>query len=93
MGILNEEWVERRERRDGGVDSRVHGWTARECRVGQAALTTRARRPKEARADFREIIGRKGHSVDNARDAMARLETAFAAGDLERTPLVDQAVA
>ena len=27
----------------------------------------------------------KGHAVDNARAAVARLEAAFAAGDLERT--------
>jgi hypothetical protein len=40
----------------------------------------------------REIIERKGHSVDNARDAAARLDQAFAAGDLERTPFVDQAL-
>jgi hypothetical protein len=46
----------------------------------------------EARADVREIIARKGHAVDNARDAAARLEAAFAAGDLARMPFVDQAL-
>jgi hypothetical protein len=46
----------------------------------------------EARAGVREIIARKGHAVDNARDAAARLEAAFAAGDLVRTPFVDQAL-
>jgi hypothetical protein len=45
-----------------------------------------------ARAEFREIVARKGHAVDNARDAVARLEAAFAAGDLERSPFVDQAL-
>ena len=32
----------------------------------------------------------KGHAVMNARDAVARLEAAFAAGDLVRTPAIDQ---
>lgn len=32
----------------------------------------------------------KGHAVMNARDAVARLELAFAAGDLVRTPAIDQ---
>jgi hypothetical protein len=45
-----------------------------------------------ARADFREIVARKGHAVDNARDAAERLERAFSAGDLERTPAIDQAL-
>ena len=39
-----------------------------------------------ARADVRELINAKGHVVDNARLAVARLDTAFAAGDLQRTP-------
>jgi hypothetical protein len=45
-----------------------------------------------ARADFREIVGRKGHAVDNARDAVARLEEAFTAGELSRSPFIDQAL-
>jgi hypothetical protein len=45
-----------------------------------------------ARSDVREIIGRKGHAVDNARDAATRLELAFAAGDLVRTPFLAQAL-
>ena len=32
----------------------------------------------------------KGHAVMNARDAVARLEAAFAAGDLARTPAIDR---
>ena len=32
----------------------------------------------------------KGHVVDNARTAAAGLEAAFAAGALQRTPLLDQ---
>jgi hypothetical protein len=42
-----------------------------------------------ARADVRELIAAKGHAVDNARAAVARLEAAFEAGDLERTPSLD----
>ncbi len=42
-----------------------------------------------ARAEIRELIAAKGHTVDNARAAVARLEAAFAAGDLERTPSMD----
>jgi hypothetical protein len=37
----------------------------------------------------RELIAAKGHTVDNARLAVARLETAFADGSLERTPSMD----
>ena len=39
-----------------------------------------------ARADVRELIHAKGHVTDNARLAVARLEAAFGAKDLERTP-------
>jgi hypothetical protein len=31
----------------------------------------------------------KGHAVDNARAAVARLDDAFAAGDLQRTPALE----
>lgn len=43
-----------------------------------------------ARADVRELIGAKGHTVDNARAAVARLEQAFADGSLRRTPALEQ---
>jgi hypothetical protein len=46
-----------------------------------------------ARADVRELIAAKGHAVDNARAAVARLDAAFAAGDLVRTPAMDQYLA
>jgi hypothetical protein len=49
--------------------------------TGQAADT--------ARADVRELIVAKGHTVDNARAVVTRLEAAFAAGALERTPSMD----
>ena len=46
-----------------------------------------------ARADVRSLIAAKGHAVDNARAALARLETAFADGSLQRTPLLGQFLA
>jgi len=46
-----------------------------------------------ARADVRELIAARGHAVDNARAVVARLEAAFAAGDLARTPSMDQYLA
>ncbi len=45
-----------------------------------------------ARAEVRELIARKGHSVDNARDAADRLQLAFAVGDLVPTPFLTQAL-
>jgi hypothetical protein len=42
-----------------------------------------------ARAEIRDLIVAKGHTVDNARAAVARLEAAFADGSLERTPSLD----
>jgi hypothetical protein len=42
-----------------------------------------------ARAEVRELISAKGHAVDNARAAVARLEAAFNAGDLQRTASMD----
>ena len=43
-----------------------------------------------ARADVRELIAAKGHAEDNARAAVTRLEAAFKAGDLVRTPAMAQ---
>jgi hypothetical protein len=42
-----------------------------------------------ARAVFHERMEAKGHSVDNARTAVAGLEAAFASGALIRTPVLD----
>ena len=42
-----------------------------------------------ARADFRALMEAKGHAVENARQAVARLEAAFADGSLVRTPTLD----
>ena len=46
-----------------------------------------------ARAAFRERMAAKGHAVDNARAAVADLETAFAEGVLRRTPVLDAMLA
>lgn len=42
-----------------------------------------------ARAAFRERMEAKGHAVDNARLAVEGLDSAFAAGALQRTPALD----
>ena len=46
-----------------------------------------------ARSEIRDLIGAKGHAVDNARSVVDRLETAFGAGDLLRTASLDQYLA
>ena len=48
---------------------------------------------ERARAEFGQILDRKGHAVDNARDAIERLELAFADGSLGRTEEIDQTLA
>ena len=53
-------------------------------------MTTQGAAAETARAEVRELIAAKGHTVDNARDAVARLDDAFEAGDLVRTPAMDQ---
>jgi hypothetical protein len=53
-------------------------------------MTMRGPGSDQARADFRDLIEAKGHAVDNARAAVARLEVAFAAGDLRRTETLDR---
>lgn len=49
--------------------------------AGQAA--------EAARAEFRAIIEEKGHAVELTRRALERLDGAFAAGVLVRTPALD----
>ena len=46
-----------------------------------------------ARRDFHDILERKGHAVDNARDAVARLDEAFADGALHRNDAIDAVLA
>jgi hypothetical protein len=52
-------------------------------------MTTEGAGADAARADVRELIEAKGHTVDNARAVIARLDAAFADGVLERTPSLD----
>ncbi len=42
-----------------------------------------------ARQAFRDLMEARGHAVENARQAVAGLETAFEDGALERTPTLD----
>jgi hypothetical protein len=43
----------------------------------------------DARRDVRDLMEAKGHAVDNARAAVARLDLAFDEGALVRTSLLD----
>lgn len=56
-------------------------------------MTSSGPAAEEARRDFREIMQRKGHATDNAREAVEHLESALAQGTLERTNDLDQALA
>ncbi|HUQ78130.1 MAG TPA: hypothetical protein VM427_04565 [Patescibacteria group bacterium] len=56
-------------------------------------MTTPGPAAEAARRDVRDLIAAKGHVVDNARVLIARLESAFAASDLERTPALMQFLA
>ena len=51
-----------------------------------AAMTSTGPAADAVRRDVRELIAAKGHAVDNARAAVARIEEALEAGDLVRTP-------
>jgi hypothetical protein len=53
------------------------------------AVTTNGPAAEAARAEVRALVAAKGHTVDNARAAVTRLEAAFAAGDLTRTPSLE----
>jgi hypothetical protein len=53
-------------------------------------MTTTGPAADAARTEFRELMEAKGHAVDNARAAVARLEQAFATGDLVRTETLDR---
>ena len=56
-------------------------------------MTTPGPGAEQAREDFRSLVMARGHAVDNARAAVARLDAAFAAGDLQRTPTLDAMLA
>jgi hypothetical protein len=49
-------------------------------------MTTMGPAADAARAEVRELIGAKGHTVDNARVVLTRLDEAFERGDLVITP-------
>jgi hypothetical protein len=49
-------------------------------------MASTGRAADAARAEIRAIAEDKGHAVENARRAVARLDAAFAAGELARTP-------
>lgn len=49
-------------------------------------MTTTGGAADTARAEVRELIAAKGHTVDNARAVLARLDEAFVQGDLVVTP-------
>ena len=51
-------------------------------------MTTPGSAADVARAEVRELIAAKGHAVDNARAALARLDDAFVRSDLVATPLL-----
>ena len=56
-------------------------------------MATPGQAAEAARAEVRAIIDDKGHAVDNARRAVDRLDVAFAAGELVRTPALDAMLA
>jgi hypothetical protein len=56
-------------------------------------MSSQGARAEAARADVRTLIEAKGHVVDNARGVISRLDAAFAAGDLQRTPALMQFLA
>jgi len=56
-------------------------------------MTTTGPATDAARAAFRAHLEAKGHAVENARLAVAELETALAAGVLVRTPALDRMLA
>jgi RimJ/RimL family protein N-acetyltransferase len=88
MSILESDWQRIRDTKAGqGRDRRLGGFAA--AVPAAHPLTTTSVAADAARADVRELIGAKGHTVDNARAAVARLETAFANGALERTTSLD----
>jgi hypothetical protein len=56
-------------------------------------LASSGPRADVARAGFRELLAQKGHAVDNAREAVVLLESAFADGSLKRTDAIDETLA
>src|SRR6185503_4099054 len=82
--------------RGGGWGRRRERWAAVDAAVaggrlpGSRPVTSTGPAAEAARADFRALMEAKGHAVENAREAVARLEAAFADGSLVRTPTLDR---
>ncbi len=95
MSILVSDWTAARAEAIAAGRA-VRGGTGRRRRLGsvaadarEVAVTTAGVAAETARAEVRELIAAKGHTVDNARAVVARLDAAFAASDLERTSSMD----
>jgi len=73
------------------ADSTAPGRAA--SRVGATVVASTGSAADRARAEFRAILGEKGHHVDLARRAIAILEQAFAEGALRPIPPIQQALA
>ena len=56
-------------------------------------MSSTGARADAARAAFRDRMDAKGHTVENARAAVAGLDVAFADGALNRTPVLDAMLA
>jgi len=56
-------------------------------------MASTGQRAEKARVQFRQLLERPGHAVDNTREAMATLESALAEGVLMWTPEIDQTLA
>jgi hypothetical protein len=56
-------------------------------------MTSTGPAAEAARSAFRERLTAPGHAVANAREAVAGLEAAFAAGALVRTPALERMLA
>jgi hypothetical protein len=56
-------------------------------------MTTRGPAAEAVRTAFRAHVEAKGHVIENARLAVAELESALAAGVLVRTPTLDRMLA
>jgi hypothetical protein len=56
-------------------------------------LNARDPRADELRTQLHATLDQKGHSVDNAREAMELVESALSQGVIERTPDIDQTLA
>ena len=94
MSILDSDWAARRQEpgpvgRDRVAPNGDEPVPAARGRPEGLTMASSGPAADAARTEVRAIIDDKGHAVDNARRAVARLDEAFAAGDLVRTPALD----